>query len=224
MSAGDWTDWRLAQLRELWAEGSKGCSTAEIGRRIGMPKNAVVGKARRLGLQPRPAAIIITRPYTSDEDAIIADAAADGLNDQQIAARLVDRSSISVRDRRYRIQVELTEETRRRQKMAGTLAHQANARRQSSLSARKAPSVIAFRSQTMRYDSEPKPPRIIDPISAADLHCETVRNDERAHDGCRWLVNDRSPWLACAAKRLSGESYCVHHAARSSYYPREQAA
>lgn len=42
-----WTDAAIARLRELWAEGH---STAEIGRRMGCGKNAVVGKAGRLGL------------------------------------------------------------------------------------------------------------------------------------------------------------------------------
>jgi GcrA cell cycle regulator len=47
-----WTDERVAQLGKLWAEG---LSTAEIGRRLGITKNAVVGKAHRLQLAPRPS-------------------------------------------------------------------------------------------------------------------------------------------------------------------------
>ncbi|MGH7124624.1 MAG: GcrA family cell cycle regulator, partial [Stellaceae bacterium] len=40
-----WTPERITQLSQLWKEGH---STAEIGRRIGVTKNAVVGKAHRL--------------------------------------------------------------------------------------------------------------------------------------------------------------------------------
>lgn len=50
----DWTDEVIARLRALWAEGH---STAEIGRRIGVSKNAVVGKAHRLELSARPSPI-----------------------------------------------------------------------------------------------------------------------------------------------------------------------
>lgn len=50
----DWNDDVIAKLRVLWSEGH---STAEIGRRIGMSKNAVVGKAHRLNLPPRPSPI-----------------------------------------------------------------------------------------------------------------------------------------------------------------------
>ena len=49
-----WTGERVAELRRLWDEG---LSTAEIGRRLGVSKNAVVGKAHRLGLPPRQSPI-----------------------------------------------------------------------------------------------------------------------------------------------------------------------
>lgn len=50
----DWTDSDIATLRTLWDEG---LSTAEIGRRMGLSKNAVVGKAHRLNLPARPSPI-----------------------------------------------------------------------------------------------------------------------------------------------------------------------
>jgi GcrA cell cycle regulator len=45
-----WTEERIARLTELWEEG---VTTAEIGRRIGLTKNAVIGKVHRIGLVPR---------------------------------------------------------------------------------------------------------------------------------------------------------------------------
>jgi GcrA cell cycle regulator len=50
----EWNDDTIARLRVLWAEGH---STAEIGRRMGVSKNAVVGKAHRLNLPARPSPI-----------------------------------------------------------------------------------------------------------------------------------------------------------------------
>ena len=50
----DWTTESIDRLRALWAEGH---STAEIGRRMGVSKNAVVGKAHRLQLPARPSPI-----------------------------------------------------------------------------------------------------------------------------------------------------------------------
>lgn len=50
----EWNDEVIARLRTLWDEGH---STAEIGRRLGVSKNAIVGKAHRLSLPPRPSPI-----------------------------------------------------------------------------------------------------------------------------------------------------------------------
>lgn len=50
----EWNDETIERLRALWAEGH---STAEIGRRMGISKNAVVGKAHRLNLPSRPSPI-----------------------------------------------------------------------------------------------------------------------------------------------------------------------
>lgn len=50
----EWTEDTIQRLRALWQEGH---STAEIGRRMGISKNAVVGKAHRLELPARPSPI-----------------------------------------------------------------------------------------------------------------------------------------------------------------------
>ncbi len=50
----DWTEESITRLRSLWQDG---LSTAEIGRRMQITKNAVVGKAHRLTLPPRPSPI-----------------------------------------------------------------------------------------------------------------------------------------------------------------------
>ncbi|MFA7429502.1 MAG: GcrA family cell cycle regulator [Rhodospirillaceae bacterium] len=49
-----WTDERIEELKSLWSEG---LTTGEIGKRLGVSKNAVVGKAHRLGLKGRPSPI-----------------------------------------------------------------------------------------------------------------------------------------------------------------------
>ena len=50
----DWTDVRISTLRQLW---DGGVATAEIGRQMGLSKNAVIGKVHRLRLPPRPSPI-----------------------------------------------------------------------------------------------------------------------------------------------------------------------
>lgn len=58
----DWTAEREQALRDLWADTA--LSAAAIGRQLGLSKNAIVGKARRLDLPNRPSPIITTGPRT----------------------------------------------------------------------------------------------------------------------------------------------------------------
>ena len=64
----DWTPERIADLTRLWNEG---LTTSEIGKRLGISKNAVVGKAHRMHLSARPSPIkrssrpTLPRPQTS---------------------------------------------------------------------------------------------------------------------------------------------------------------
>lgn len=47
-----WTSELIDQLGTLWEQG---LATAEIGRRLGISKNAVIGKAHRMALKARPS-------------------------------------------------------------------------------------------------------------------------------------------------------------------------
>jgi hypothetical protein len=49
-----WTDERVAELRQRWAEGQ---SAGYISRQVGMTRNTVMGKRTRLKLPARPTAI-----------------------------------------------------------------------------------------------------------------------------------------------------------------------
>ncbi|MGB2321440.1 MAG: GcrA family cell cycle regulator, partial [Candidatus Puniceispirillaceae bacterium] len=47
MTDNAWTDERLAQLRKLWDDG---LSISQIGDALGVSRNAIAGKAHRMGL------------------------------------------------------------------------------------------------------------------------------------------------------------------------------
>ena len=49
-----WTDEMIAELKKLWQEG---VTTGEIGKRLNVSKNSIVGKVHRLGLSGRPSPI-----------------------------------------------------------------------------------------------------------------------------------------------------------------------
>ena len=52
-----WGGEQVDELRRLWDQSNPKLSTKEIGRQLGISKNAVIGKARRLNLAPRPSPI-----------------------------------------------------------------------------------------------------------------------------------------------------------------------
>ena len=49
-----WTDQMVEDLKIMWKQG---LTTAEIGKRLGVSKNSIVGKVHRLGLSGRPSPI-----------------------------------------------------------------------------------------------------------------------------------------------------------------------
>jgi len=68
----DWTDAAIARLKELWGEGF---SASECGKRMGVSRNAVIGKVHRLGLsgkyrRPREGRRRMTKPKPARNSAI----------------------------------------------------------------------------------------------------------------------------------------------------------
>jgi GcrA cell cycle regulator len=62
-----WTDERIEQLRKMWEGGSTASQIAEeLG---GVSRNAVIGKAHRLGLQSRPSPV---KPGDASENGTVA--------------------------------------------------------------------------------------------------------------------------------------------------------
>lgn len=60
-----WTDERIERLKALWAEGM---TASQIAEDLGsISRNAVIGKAHRLGLQPRPSPVKPNEPAPTAE-------------------------------------------------------------------------------------------------------------------------------------------------------------
>jgi GcrA cell cycle regulator len=60
-----WTDERIALLKQYWEEGRSASQIAEVLGE-GLSRNAVIGKAHRLGLASRPSPLKIGEPRPAD--------------------------------------------------------------------------------------------------------------------------------------------------------------
>lgn len=61
MTNSPWTPPKAAELRRLWDQIPE-LYCGEIGRKLGVSKNAVIGKANRLHLEPRRRSAQRQRP------------------------------------------------------------------------------------------------------------------------------------------------------------------
>ena len=59
--------WDNATLKKLKALTGKGLSTAEIGKRLGMSKNAIVGKLNRLGWNAKATGAVATKKAEAED-------------------------------------------------------------------------------------------------------------------------------------------------------------
>jgi GcrA cell cycle regulator len=83
----DWTQERDEQLAAFWRDG---LTTAEIGRRLGVSKNSVIGRAHRLQLPRRasPINVTLSQPWTEADDALLRRIYGGFLTAAEIAARM----------------------------------------------------------------------------------------------------------------------------------------
>ena len=60
-----WTEERIDRLKEMW---SRGMTASQIAEDLGaVSRNAVIGKAHRLGLQSRPSPVKANEPAAAAE-------------------------------------------------------------------------------------------------------------------------------------------------------------
>lgn len=72
-----WTDERIERLKEMW---SRGMTASQIADELGATsRNAVIGKAHRLGLQARPSPVKSNEPAAPEAEAAPAEAEVDVL-------------------------------------------------------------------------------------------------------------------------------------------------
>ncbi|KAA8390721.1 GcrA cell cycle regulator [Acetobacter tropicalis] len=186
----EWTEETISRLKELWAEG---LSTAEIGRRLSITKNAVVGKAHRLGLPPRPSPI--RRGVKKPEAESVAKP--DGATAAAPATSPAPTTKVEAPDT-------VTESTQVVPKPAPA-ATPAPTPVAAAPAAAVQPKVAKVEKPAPRAPAKPKPvpQRISDPDP-----------QKRRGPSCCWPIGDPGTpgFHFCGAVPLPGKPYCAEHA------------
>ena len=203
----DWTDETIARLRELW---SQGLSTAEIGRQLSITKNAVVGKAHRLGLPPRPSPIrnrkvkdgetpsteVPRRKPPTRKAAAPAEATADLLGDK--------------------VDAKATPAKLDAPKAAPAKAAETVAARPVVAPVARAAAVPPLKAEAPAKPPAPEP-RVAPPVRPAPPPRFTASIDRPTRRGpsCCWPIGDPGTpgFHFCGATPLPGKPYCAEHAA-----------
>jgi GcrA cell cycle regulator len=188
-----WTDERIQELTRLWQEGH---SASEIGRRLGVSKNAVVGKAHRLKLPSRPSPIKQQNAAASAEASAPAATASASGNAPAAngAAASASASADSVKPA---------------PKKAAAKANDARAQSDRLHKTAKAGGKSAANGNGVRRGGM---------VSSSTPSTARAQVEARGgRSGCLWPIGDPNDpeFHFCGADALPGKPYCAEHAARA---------
>ncbi|GBR00771.1 GcrA family cell cycle regulator [Asaia lannensis] len=227
----EWTDEIISRLQTLWQEG---LSTAEIGRQLSITKNAVVGKAHRLGLPPRPSPIRAAAKSRKDATAETAAAAQPAGSGEALSETPVAPVSGPVADTRTK--PVMAEAAARSAQSETTAAKATPAARPETVSApptapkaepvkhvAETPAAAAETAQEAPVSSKAAPPR--KPAEAKTMAPDlmlrpllrplTADTSPRRGPSCCWPNGDPGTpgFHFCGAKPVPGKPYCAEHCA-----------
>lgn len=215
-----WTAEVINELRVLW---SLGHSTAEIARRMGTTKNAIVGKAHRLDLLTRASPITGPPIVVSEETKELARRMwAEGKSSREVAAATgIPATSFSKKS----VWLDLPDFGSRIMDARTTLPPLLSVARdltvvptdQPIAAIPRAPDARPRLTRAIRAPAVTLPRVVLEaaPVVPAVLFT-------RARGKCRWTDSDGSPWVWCDAPTDNDGSWCSEHHHRVFTHSRYQ--
>ena len=186
-----WTDQMIEDLKRMWKEG---LTTGEIGKRLGVTKNSIVGKVHRLGLSGRPS------PIKKKTDSSPSSSAA-----KPTAAPKISPKSDSAPKSKF--QHEAPAEKNISQTAAVATKSEAPKEEKNISDTETAPAFIN-KHQEIRYDFRSE---VSHPLSKGG-YTSLISLDNHT---CRWPIGDPKDegFHFCGKKVRLGQTYCEEHAA-----------
>lgn len=192
----EWTEETISRLRALWDEG---LSTAEIGRQLSITKNAVVGKAHRLGLPSRPSPI---RRASASKDGTVEAKTESTKNNKKKVAKKEDATKIEEKE------LVADQEDKTKKKVA----------EKPSLKEKKSLSTSEEMIEPEKVKEPSAPPKKAETrksgIPLVKKQKDVVLQFTRKASNCCWPIGDPGTkgFHFCGAEAIPGKPYCVEHA------------
>lgn len=194
-----WTDERIDELTRLWQAGH---SASEIGKRLAVSKNAVVGKAHRLKLPSRPS------PIKQQE--------LDAGGQPNASARKRTRSRRAVPSQPAAGRASAAEDvlSAPSQEQSAPATERGGATARSAVAASRVGSGDTRKSAAkVATQSNGRTARQAGRATAGSTGAEA----QGSSSGCLWPIGDPgdSDFHFCGAQAVPGKPYCAEHAARA---------
>lgn len=185
-----WTDEMIEDLKKMWDEG---LSTGEIGKRLGVSKNSIVGKVHRLKLSGRPSPIK-KKVTTSQEKTPKPSVKVENKSPKAV----VSKPSVAPQPAAPKATSPKIEKTA---KPAAPISSTDN-KPVAPIKSLKEKETEAFMNVSIPTISSPRKPG--DKVTVTDLDNHT----------CRWPIGDPKDenFHFCGANVRVGQTYCEEHA------------
>lgn len=185
-----WTEEMVEELKKLWDEG---VTTGEIGRRLNISKNSIVGKVHRLGLSGRPSPIK-KKDVTSD--------------DKNTTPTTKEKKSTTI-----------TKETKKEVKEVSTSPTQKTTEQKNQKTIQPQP--VQAKSEPVIISSDANEEEDIKLAKSLNLAQSNLSKKDYIsltdldNHTCRWPIGDPKDenFHFCGKKVRLGQTYCEEHAA-----------
>lgn len=177
-------DWNQATLTKLKSLLQKGLSTAEIGKKLGMSKNAVVGKLNRLGWNAKALAETNAKDVkkTLPKPAVSTKKIATQISKKKPAATVKELPK----------KIPLTNTNSKGAKSAGVIEKKIPVQQKAVLDKVSSSKNLAMHQRIIQHS----------------LEMANIKPDQ-----CRWLIGDpdSETFHFCGKKVFTGKPYCYDH-------------
>ena len=191
-----WTDKMVEELKKLW---NLGITTGEIGKRLGISKNSIVGKVHRLGLEGRPSPI----KKTGDDDSKAKPVA------KNKAVKKTEKKEKKVKSAETK---EVKAEPEKKVKKEAGKDKKVDSKKEEKAAKTKDVDVkvaVQIEEEDIKLIKE------LEAKSDKDSKKENISLTELDNHTCRWPLGDPKDvdFHFCGRKVKTGQTYCEEHAA-----------